>query len=532
MVGTLLRLQLKLSWRAVRRNVGILIALAIGGLYALGFVLAAVAGLTLLRGQPLSLAGVVTTLGFALVTVGWPMVTLLVAGMDQTLDPGRFALFPVRARQLMPGLLAVSQIGVGGLITLALAAGQVVTWSRAPGPLVFSVLALLVGVPTCVLLARTLASFFSAAFNRRRWRDVAALILGLFGLGVGVAIQLLQRTIMDHRHELASTLQPAATLLGWTPLAWAWSMPWEAAHGLWWVAAVKLVLSVAFVVVLWKVWERQLDLALVSPLLTGGDGTKVRPHSRLDRLFPDSPAGAVAARSLRYWRRDPRHLMVLVSVFAVPFLMAFPMLINPELGGVHRVSTTLYPIGGMVMMAGLTVSTEIVYDGSALWMHVTSGLRGMDDRWGRVLAVLCILGPIALVSATAFLALSGQWAWAPAVYGGMIGAVGAGMGVGSLAGAVWQYAAPPPGQNAFGRTSGGGMVGLFLTLVCMVGTLIISLPFIGPLLVSLDRPSLVWLVAVIGALLGPVYTWLGVVFGGMVLDRTWPEVLKRVTYQG
>lgn len=532
MVGTLVRLQLKLGFRAVRRNVGVMIALVIGYLYALGFVVAAEVGFAVLRRTSVGLIGVVTTVCFGLITLVWPLFTLLVAGMDQTLDPGRFALFPVPARQLMPGLLAAGLTGVGALITIALGIGQVVSWSRHPLALVFAIVAALVGVTTCVLLARTLASYFSSAFTKRRWRDVAAVILGVFGLTIGISIQLLQRTLMDHRSDLVQTLQPIAAVIGWTPIGWAWSMPWEAAQGHVFAAVVKLVLALAFAALLWRLWERQLDEALVSPLTTGGDGAKVRATSWIDRLFPHTPAGAVAARSLRYWRRDPRHLMVLVSVALMPFLIAMPILLNPEMGGIGTPTTTLYPIGGMVMMAALTVSTEIVYDGSALWTHITAGLRGRDDRWGRVMAVLVILGPVAVVVATVFLVLSRQWALAPGVYGATLGSLGAGMGVGCLAGAVWQYAAPPPGQNAFGKTSGGGMVGLLSTLVCMIGSAIVAAPFIVLMLVSLTYPVMTWAVLGAAVALTPLYVWAGVVWGGKILDRTWPEVLKRVTYEG
>ncbi|MGJ6981259.1 hypothetical protein ACSDQ9_12150 [Aestuariimicrobium soli] len=531
MVGTLVRLQLKLGWRSARRNVGVMIAIIIGYLYGLGFVAAALAGLTALRAQPVVLAGIVTTLGFGLVTLVWPLVTLLVAGMDQTLDPGRFALFPVRARQLMPGLLAASLTGVGALVTIALGIGQVITWSHSAGELVAAIVAMVIGVPTCVLLARTLASYFSSAFTQRKWRDVAAVILGLFGLTIGLAIQVLQRTVMEHVHDLTATLTPIARVVGWTPVAWAWSMPWEASQGAWLSVLVKLVLSSGFLVVLWRLWERQLDEALISPLTTGGYGSKVKANSWLDRLFPHTPAGAVAARSLRYWRRDPRHLMVVVSVVLMPILMATPILLNPELGGAARATTTLYPIGGMVMMAGLTVAAEIVYDGSALWGHIVSGLTGRDDRWGRVLAVSCILAPIALVLSVVFLLLSRQWALAPGLVGGTFGAAAAGVGVGSVVGAVWQYSAPPPGQNAFGKSSGGGLVGLLSTVVCMVASFVVSLPITVLTVISLDRPGFSWLVLLASVILGPLYVWAGVRWGGSILDKTWPEVLKRVTYE-
>ena len=38
-------------------------------------------------------------------------MSLLVFGVDETVDPAKFALLPVRARELLPGLLVAGLIG-------------------------------------------------------------------------------------------------------------------------------------------------------------------------------------------------------------------------------------------------------------------------------------------------------------------------------------------------------------------------------------------------------------------------------------
>ena len=40
-----------------------------------------------------------------MLTLGWLLMSLLVFGVDETVDPAKFALLPVRARELLPGLL-------------------------------------------------------------------------------------------------------------------------------------------------------------------------------------------------------------------------------------------------------------------------------------------------------------------------------------------------------------------------------------------------------------------------------------------
>ena len=57
---------------------------------------------------------VVVVLGSA-VTLGWLVVPVLFAGVDQTLDPVRFATFAVPRRQLLAGMLAAALVGIPGV---------------------------------------------------------------------------------------------------------------------------------------------------------------------------------------------------------------------------------------------------------------------------------------------------------------------------------------------------------------------------------------------------------------------------------
>ena len=60
---------------------------------------------------------IVVILG-ALVVLGWTVVPAFFTGMDGSMDSQRFALFPIKARTLAPGLLLAGFIGVPGLATL------------------------------------------------------------------------------------------------------------------------------------------------------------------------------------------------------------------------------------------------------------------------------------------------------------------------------------------------------------------------------------------------------------------------------
>lgn len=527
MVGTLVRLKLRLFGRGVRGQTGKIVALVFGALYLFGIFVAVAIGLVALRGAGLGVRGALTTLGFSILTVMWPLITLVMAGSDQTLDPGRFALFPVRARQLLPGLLVVGLLSMGGIFTLGCALFQVVAWSAALLPALAGVVSLVLGSAICVLLSRCAASTFSSALSTRRYRDVAALVLALVGMCSGLAVNLVMRFV-GQGVEALGRATTAATVASWTPFGWAWCLPWDVARGAWPVAAAHLGLALALAVVLWRVWERSLDAALVRPLETGAQGGHVKATSLADRLVPDGPAGAIAARSLRYWRRDPRHLVAAASVLVMPVLVLVPNLTSPGGSGMSGEGGLWIPVFCTLMMGCLVVAQEISYDGQALWMQLVAGTRGRDDRIGRLVASMWVLVPLTVVILVVFLVVTGAWSLAPALVGCTLGGLGCAGAVGTVVGAMWQVPQPPPGQGAFARSSGGGMAGLLMSLVGMVCSGIAALPLVVPTLLWGHHLAIGLAILVGGLAWGAFLLWLAIRWGGAILDRTWPEVLATI----
>ena len=106
MVALLVRLKLTLLRNSLRRSVWRTVGLIIGIVYGLGVVAAVLVGLFALRFTSTDLTADVTVVVFSALSVGWLLMSLLVFGVDETVDPSKFALLPVRARELLPGLLA------------------------------------------------------------------------------------------------------------------------------------------------------------------------------------------------------------------------------------------------------------------------------------------------------------------------------------------------------------------------------------------------------------------------------------------
>ena len=143
MVALLVRLKLTLLKNSLRRSIWRTVGLIIALSYALGIVIAVLAAMVGLRYTSLALTADVTVIAYAGLTVGWLLMSMLVFGVDETIDPGKFALLPVRASELLPGLLLAGLVSAPGVATVLVGVGLLITWARTV-PLT---LAALIAVP-------------------------------------------------------------------------------------------------------------------------------------------------------------------------------------------------------------------------------------------------------------------------------------------------------------------------------------------------------------------------------------------------
>ncbi|HEU5484307.1 MAG TPA: hypothetical protein VFU98_05325 [Microlunatus sp.] len=525
MVAILVRLKLTLLRNALRRSVWRTVGLVIGIVYAVAIVLFSLAGLVALRWTSVALTADVTVLTFALVTAGWLLLSLLVFGVDETLDPARFALLPVRARELMPGLLVSGLVSSTGLATTVVALGLLASWSRGIGPVIMTLVAVPVGIATCFLLSRAGTAAFSAVLASRRFRDLAFVGLAVLGMAFGIGANLIGAGLDADLAGLRTLLADAATVAGWTPFGWIWAVPADAARGQWLLAGLRLLLAVAFVAALWRGWGFYLDRRLTEPLEASRGAGRVRSGGLVDRLYPATPAGGVAARTLRYWRRDPRYVAGIAGFLIGPVILMVAQLANPY--GQQLVAAFAPAL--LCWLIGSSLAQDLSYDGSAVWLHAASGLRGVDDRVGRVLSTLTVFVPVLLVLTVTGLAITGEWSvWLP-VLAVSVSLTTVSLGVGAYVGTLWQWPAPPAGANPFSKGNSGGLPSLAAFGVTSLGSLLLTLPTIALVIASFWTSWLAWLGLGVGALIGAVTLWQGVVRGGAVLDRRWPEVLAAVS---
>ena len=524
MVAVLVRLKLTLLVNSLRRSVWRTVGLIVGLVYALSAVVGVLVGLFALRFISLPLTADVTVVAFSLLTLGWLLMSLLVFGVDETVDPARFALLPVRAGELLPGLLATALIGVPGVATILVGAGLVLTWARTGVLMVAALVAFPLGVLTCVLLARVATSALAAVLASRRFRDLVVVGFALFGLAVGLAANLFSTSAASFG-QLRQVLATVARILGWSPFGWAWSVPADIARGRWWSAGMHVVLAAGLVVALWWAWHHFLAIRLTSPMQSGNQGRKVAESNWVDRILPSTPAGGVAARTLHYWRRDPRYLAALAGFCIGPVILIATQLAHP---GDAPALAVLAP-SLVAMLVGLSVAQDLSYDGSAVWLHAWSGVPGADDRAGRVRSAMIVFLPLVGITAVLSVATTGQWQLLPPTAGLSLGLALASLGVGSVVGAVWQWPAPPPGANPFAANNTGGLPALLSLTATSFGTLAVGLPTIGLVIWSFFTPWVGLVALLVGVVSGLVVLRIGIRWGGRLLDTRWPDVLRAVS---
>ena len=525
MVALLVHLKLTLLRNSLRRSVWRTVGLVIAMLYALGIVVGVLVGLVALRATSTALTGDVTVVAFSLLTLGWLAMSLLVFGMDETVDPSRFALLPVRARELLPGLFVAGLIGSPGLATVLVALGFVITWARDVALAAAAAVAAPLGVATCFLAARFATSALASVLSSRRFRDFAFAVLALVGAGLGIGGNLIGSSLGAEGGQPLQALGRVAAALGWTPFGWAWSLPADVARGRWGDAGLRLVLALALVAVLWWAWGHFLGLRLVQPLESGGSAARIKQGTWVARLYPATPAGAVAERTLRYWRRDPRYLAGVAGLLIAPVVVVVTQLSNPE-GSAAVVAFAPVILAPLI---GISVAQDVSYDGTAVWLHISTGISGAADRTGRVLSTLTIFTPLLLVLLVLSVGLSGQWRLLVPVTALTVGLATIGLGVGCFVGSLWQWPAPPPGANPFQRGNSGGLPALLSFSVATTATMVVALPTLAVVIWSVFTPWAGWLALPVGLLTGALVLRLGVRAGGRLLERRWPEVMAAVS---
>jgi ABC-2 type transport system permease protein len=475
---------------------------------------------------------------------GWVIVPLLVTGLDDSLDPGRFASLGIGAKQLARPLAVTTLLTVPALFFLFVLAGLSTSWRTEhpkPWPLVVGLVGAVLTWLAMVFSARVAAAWAARVLGSRRSRE-AALVAAVVALGlIAPAVWVVIRDGLDL--VLEYDLRVLMRQLAVTPIGAGMAAPRYIVDGEPWQAAWRIAMMLAWVALLVRAWRANVAHSLVHPIFRGG-GTRRRDDSilvageraarrasaPLARLRGSGaeriPRAAVRARLSHYWFSDPRYLSNLAGVLVVPLIVAG--LIMPLFGLDAR-----WSFAAPVLLAatiGWGRHNDVAYDSSALWLDVASGRLGTAVTRGRIGAVLMWAAPMVLVVALAALAWTRMWELTPAVLGACAGVLGSTLGVSAITSVAFPYRAPGPGESPFGAEVGSVGAGLFAQFMSSLITFIVIPASIIPLVLAVAVDARWgWAATVVGLASGAVVYLIGVRVAGIIYDRRSGDLIGLVT---
>jgi ABC-2 type transport system permease protein len=270
-------------------------------------------------------------------------------------------------------------------------------------------------------------------------------------------------------------------------------------------------------------WKIMLQRALVTPPYVG-TSRKRTGGLGLFGLFPATPTGAVAARSLSYWLRDPRYAGALVVVPLLPVLMLF----QGSQSGFYGPFQFVGPVTAFLL--AWSISSDVSYDSTAFALHVSTGVRGLHDRLGRAVACLSFALPVVLLFSIGPFFFTGGWDRLPAVLGLALGVLFTGLGLASVVSARYTVNVPLPGDSPFKKPPGN----VAQTLAVQFGGMGVLMVLVAPELALVAAQFITgssvpgWITLVLGPVLGVALFVVGVRVGGAWLDRRAPELLAQL----
>ena len=522
MVAHLLRLRFRLLANSLTRSPWQAVAVVLGTMYGLFMLLLAVIGLFFLSTAPEEFGRTVTVLGGAVLVLGWTFLPLLSSGIDETVEPAKLATFPIPITTLLIALAVSGVLGIPGIITTLAAFATSLVWWQTPAIAIVAIFCAAIGTLTCVVGSRMLAALTVRMSSGRRAREAKTVLVLIPLLLLGPAI-LAVSTLF---RELRSLLPFISDIVAWTPFGAIWAVPGDLATGHPGVAALHALVGIATLLAATGIWRWALDRALERPAASVSAARSQRGLGWF-AVFSATPTGAVAARSLTYWARDPRYAQSLISVPLVPAIIFFYTGASGDLSGLLFVG----PI--VAVLLGMSIYTDVSYDNTAFSLHLQTAVSGRADRWGRVIAVSTFAVPTTIVLTVASVWISDSGDRLVGMLGISLGLLVTGLALSSLVSGRFAFSVPAPGENPFKARPGGGFTLMLSMFASWTALTVLALPEMVIAIVGFAtfNEALGWASLAVALLLSSILLITGVRVGGRMLDNRGPELLVQLQRQ-
>ncbi|HWD62905.1 MAG TPA: hypothetical protein VG369_10450 [Humibacter sp.] len=321
-------------------------------------------------------------------------------GGGGTLRIEMFRLLPIPRRALGRALLIVGAFDPA-LLFMALAFACLVALGGQSG--LGPALVGAVGALFTLALTSVLVSIVEAAMpaGSRRRQDAGTMLVAIVISLIAIAGTLLPTLTAALRTGTIPVLSAIVRIL---PTGWAAVAVEGARTGNVLLTVCPLAGQIVLLAVLLRVWP-----ALLSRRLDGTINSAQRQRARGARtpVLPQTPTGAVVAKEVRMWMRDPLRLTFLI----IAAIVGLGVCVIAEL--THGTGLLLPFAGALtVVIAGAGGCNLYGSDGLSMRLTImTPGAERADVR-GRQLAWLLLVGPYALCLTVVLTLISGQtWAW-------------------------------------------------------------------------------------------------------------------------
>ena len=528
MVAELLRLRLRVLANSFRGTPARVFGVVLGWLAAIG------GGYALLKGAEwLSHQSDVYVMRASVVVGTWLMLAALLVPMlvvrRYALDPRAFLGYPLAPASISIATFFLPLIGPT-ILLIPLAYLPAVVWADEPTALDVAWWA----APLIVLMGMLLLELGRLAgvalwHRPRASARVNALVVALLLAGFAVVVVVLAPRIpglgwlelvtLPVRDFVTANLSVVAS----TPFGMLWaavadgSVPLGDPDATW----PRLWFAVAAIVALgglrFGIVHRHLQASRRAPA-----PRRVKIPGWFAR-FPANPVGAVGARSMTYWLRDPRYYVTLAIVPALPLMLLVPLWV----GGVPFEITILVPLPVVTLLVAWAAShNDVAFDSTAFWQHVSAQTKGTHDRQGRTFPVLVIGALLLAVGIPLTVWGFGDTAIAAPLTGVCIALLLGAIGVGSAYSARYPYAAPRPGDPAWQSPQAvGGHGGVAQAMSLLISLLVATPALCAAAAWWLFGGNWGWIALGAGIVSGLIAYAAGVRGGGATIDARGPELL-------
>ncbi|MFD8426465.1 MULTISPECIES: transporter [Streptomyces] len=523
LTSVFVRLKLSLLRNGLRQSGGRRAAYIASAVVVLLFAALQLIGLIALRGYA-HVDSLVVLLA-AVLALGWAVMPLFFPGGDETLDPTRLVMLPLRPGPLVRALLTSSLVGIGPLFTLCMFAGSVVAVAHGGAAYAVGVVGAVLALLVCVTLARAVAAANVRLLTSRKGRDLAV----LSGLVVAVGAQLVNFGAQRLGSSGLGELDPVADVVRWVPPASAVGAMDAASDGSYGVALAQLALTAAALVLLLRVWARHLTRLMTAPdgstLQSDSGAVRERGSAGPARWLPAGRTGTTMERTLRYVWRDPKTKAAWVTSLAIGLIVP----VFNAWQGTGSVYFACFAAG----MLGIQMYNQFGQDTSAFWMvamTISSTRDAYVELRARALALLLITLPYATLVTVLTTAMLDDWRTLPEALGLSFALLGAMLATGAWTSARFPYSIPQDGY----KNVAPGQVGLAWVSIFggMIGAALLCAPVIALTIwvnVSAGAGDLGWLLLPVGAVYGAALTLLGLRLAAPRTAGRLPEILTAVS---